>query len=584
MDWHSATPRTNRANRLLLAALIAGSASGCASQQGPRVASDSHRPAPTAAIAGDLRPTEKAEHQPDFDHAERLVVQPAGYTDGVLLASPMAFAQPPNDPNERSFGQLLELDPPKEDGELGAGSKKEQRDAMPPEIDDDEVDELDVEGDEEDGEKGREGDEDKDSDTDERDEADKVDSPLPAPNSQLASGQPVAYFVQQALVSHPSIRAARQRVAAELDRIPQVTALPDPQFNNTFWPLHDNALQTAGGRIANQMSLQQGVPFPDKLQTKGAIVSREAQMAQAEVERIERQITESVRLAYYEVWYATRAIAIIEETRDLVDDLTKVAEARYRSGGSQQDVLRAQLETDRLDNQLIELQKQKEVAQADLAALLQQPTSLIPQATEELGVADAPMQLEALIAQAEQCNPSLRGLAAEIQRDRQKQRLACLQQYPDFMVGLNWGIVSDGHDVISPVADGNDNLSITFGTTLPIWREKINAGVREASRRTSSTQQRLEAERDEIYGRLRRLLAQADSLVEQTGVYKDRIIPRTEDTLKLAIADYRGERTDFFTLIETYRELLMFEIQLARINATLAGTIAQVDRTVGCPY
>jgi outer membrane protein TolC len=485
---------------------------------------------------------------------------------GMVFAAPIVLPEddPDEDLTDNPFGKLLKNEAEKQEQ---ANEKKRSRK------------EKESEG-EENGDNGdsesKEGDQDK--------EKESQTSPLPAPSPQLSSGQPVEYFVQQALAAHPSIRAARQRVAAELDRIPQVTALPDPQFNNTFWPLHDNALQTAGGRIANQMSLQQGVPFPDKLRTKGAIVSREAQMAQAEVERIERQITESVRLAYYEVWYATRAIQIIEETRDLVDDLTKVAEARYRSGGTQQDVLRAQLETDRLDDQLIQLQKQKEVSQADLAALLQQPTSLLAEATEELGVNDAPLQLDALIAQAEQCNPSLRGLAAEIQRDRQKQRLACLQQYPDFMVGLNWGIVSDGHDVISPVANGNDNLSITFGTTLPVWREKINAGVREANRRTSSTMQRLDAERDEIYGRLRRLLAQADSLVEQTSIYESRIIPRTEDTLKLAIADYRGERTDFFTLIETYRELLMFEIQLARINATLAGTIAQIDRTVGCPF
>ncbi|WP_168567128.1 TolC family protein [Crateriforma spongiae] len=403
-------------------------------------------------------------------------------------------------------------------------------------------------------------------------------------NSSLLTTKPVEYFVQQALAAHPSVQAARQRVAAELNRIPQVTALPDPTFNNTFWPLHDNALQTAGGRIANQMSLQQGIPFPDKLETQGAIVSREAQVAQAEVERIERQITESVRLAYYEVWYTNRAIRIIEETEELINDLIAVAEARYKAGGSQQDVLRAQLEADRLADQLIQLQKMQGMAQADLAALLQQPVGLIPQATDELNVDDAPMQLDALIAQAEQCNPSLRGLAAEIARDRQKERLACLQQYPDFMVGLNWGIVSDNHDVISPVANGNDNLSITFGTTLPIWRDKIAAGVREAAHRRSNSMKRLEAERDEIYGRLRRLLVQADSLVEQTNIYEDRIIPRTEDTLKLAIADYRGERTDFFTLIETYRELLMFETQLARFKATLAGTIAQIDRTVGCPF
>ncbi|MFG0264213.1 MAG: TolC family protein [Rhodopirellula sp. JB055] len=377
--------------------------------------------------------------------------------------------------------------------------------------------------------------------------------------------------------------AARQRVAAASNVIPQAKALPDPTFNNTFWPFHDNALQTAGGRVGNQMSVNQKVPFPDKLKTKAIIASREVQIAQTEVDGIAREITESVRLAYYEVWFATRAIAIIEETKDLVADLTDVAEARYRSGGSQQDVLRAQLETDRLDEQLITLRRQKQVAQADLATLLQQPVDLLPEATDELGITDTPQQIEELIALAEQCNPKLRGLAWEIQRDRDKERLACLQQYPDFNVGLSWGLISDGHDVISPVANGNDNLSISFGTTLPIWREKINAGIREAAHRRSSTTRRLEAERDELYGKIRRLIVQADALAEQRDIYENRIIPRTEGTLELSIADYRGKRTDFFTLIETYRELLMFETQLARIDATLAGTIAQLDRTVGCP-
>ncbi len=564
----------SRNRHFLALTLIACSAGGCAT--GAARSSFARHTATSQAAASGVSEIPSADPKTQIS-GDLIHVKPVGYNDfqfahdsnqsGMVFAAPLVLPKDESDEEtaEKPFSELLEIDAKKKVGEKGS---------------------------EGDGESGRWGVREMGSKAPTLSSLPDSQTPRlpdsqtpPLPDSQSSSsGQPVDFFVRQALAAHPKIRAARQRVAAELDRIPQVTALPDPQFNNTFWPLHDNATQTAAGRIANQMSLQQGVPFPDKLRTKGAIVSREAQMAQAEVERIERQVTESVRLAYYEVWYATRAIQIIEETRDLVDDLTKVAEARYRAGGTQQDVLRAQLETDRLDDQLVQLQKQKEMSQADLAALLQQPTSLLAEATDELGVADAPMQLDALIEQAEQCNPSLRGLAAEIQRDRQKQRLACLQQYPDFMVGLNWGIVSDNHNVISPVANGNDNLSITFGTTLPIWREKINAGVREANRRTSSTRQRLEAERDEIYGRLRRLLAQADSFVEQTKIYEERLVPRTEDTLKLTIADYRGERSDFFTLIETYRELLMFEIQLARINASLAGTIAQIDRTVGCAY
>ena len=74
--------------------------------------------------------------------------------------------------------------------------------------------------------------------------------------------------------------------------------------------------------------------------------------------------------------------------KDLVDDLTKVAEARYRSGGTQQDVLRARLESDRLDDQLVSLAKQKQVAQADLAALVQQPVTLLAEASDDLGLSE----------------------------------------------------------------------------------------------------------------------------------------------------------------------------------------------------
>lgn len=565
MDRQSRTPLKKPALRLFLAGFLATAVPGCASQRSHSSVSDlpNEGPAtPTAQDPSQGSPAEApqdpsqqnaagAQHAPGVQNAAG--VQPAGYQDGVVVSAPAFFSPPQGADGGSASGDLPQLDPPSESEGAGLGKGPKQPAADP--------------------------DAQRDSGLNGGSEA----SPGAVVSPVSQAGQPIAYFVRTALARHPKILAAKQRVAAATNVIPQARALPDPTFNNTLWPLQDNALQTAGGRVGNQMAVSQTVPFPEKLKAKAAIANREARMAQAEVDAIAREITESVRLAYYEVWFATRAIAIIKETKELVVDLTDVAEARYRSGGTQQDVLRARLETDRLDEQLIALRKQKQVAQADLAALLQQPVDLLPEASDELDVTDTPQQIETLIALAEQCNPKLRGLAWEIQRDRDKQRLACLQQYPDFNVGLNWGLISDGHNALSPVANGNDNLSIRFGTTLPIWREKINAGIREASHRTSSTTRRLAAERDELYGKIRRLIVQADALVEQRDMYQDRIIPRTEETLKLSIADYRGKRTDFFTLIETYRELLMFETQLARIDATLAGTLAQLDRAVGCP-
>ena len=395
-------------------------------------------------------------------------------------------------------------------------------------------------------------------------------------------GTPVTLdeLIATAVASHPSIAAARQKVAAASHRIPQATSLEDPIVGNTFWPIHDQALQTAG----HQFSLSQKVPWPEKLDARGQVAYREVQVARAEVARREVEITEAVCLAYYELWLAAELVRIVDDNTELVEDLIAVSEARYRTGGSQQDVLRAELEGDRLSEQLIALRRQREQARADLGALVRMPMNYMPVAADELEVDEVAPQIEQLVAQAEQCNPTLQGLAAEIARDRAKESLACLQQYPDFQLGLGYSVVSDDHNVLSPVANGHDNINFSIGVTLPIWRDKINAGISEAAHNRSSATLRREAERDRLRGTLRRQVAAAYAAIEQLELLRTRLIPRTEQTLTISTADYQNEKADFTDLVATYRELLALQVQVARTKATLASTLAQIERTVGCPY
>ncbi len=389
-------------------------------------------------------------------------------------------------------------------------------------------------------------------------------------------------LVATAIDSHPRILAARQRVAALSNRIPQVTALEDPRFGNVFWPIRDQALQTAGGRVGHQFSLEQKIPWPTKLDTRGAVARREVQVAVAEVAVAEREIIEAVHLAYYELWLAGQLIRIVEESKDAVNDLVTVSEARYRTGGSQQDVLCAELEGDKLADRLIGLQKQMEQARADLGTLVRQPIEWMPGAIDQLDVSSVVPQLELLVASAEQCNPKLRGLAAEIARDREKFTLACLQQYPDFQLGVGYSIIDDNSDALSPVANGHDNINFALGVTLPVWREKISAAKREAAYQRGSTINRLEAERDRLRGQLRRQVAAVYAANEQLRLFQERLVPRTEQTFEIAIADYQGSKADFTDLVDIYQELLSYQVQVARTKALLASTLAQIEKTVGC--
>jgi outer membrane protein TolC len=370
-------------------------------------------------------------------------------------------------------------------------------------------------------------------------------------------------------------------VAAASHRVPQARSLEDPLLSNSFYPISDQALQTAAGRAGNTLSISQKYPWPEKRWTKAAIACREVQIASAKLAQQELEIEETVRLAYYELWFADRAIKITEQNQEIAVELIKIAEARNAAGGSGQDVLRAQLQVDSLDERLIGLRRQKAVAQADLAALIQQPAMIGIEPVDQLNVSGIPDQLDALIAAAQQCSPRLNEQRWMVSRDRQKQQLACLNKYPDFVFGAGWQTITES-DAVSAVANGHDNVNFMVGLTLPIWKNRIDASVREASAEVAASSREFNAARDDTYRQIRRLTEQAYAADEQLRLYSDRILPRAKKALQLASADYRGRLVDFGEVTDGFTELLMFELQVARAQAALAGTVAQVQRVVGC--
>jgi len=420
-----------------------------------------------------------------------------------------------------------------------------------------------------------------DTDTDPSEPSRSESIPTPSATEITSEPQPVDYFVGIALGNHPRIRAARARVSAASQRAPQARSLEDPVLSNSFYPISDQALQTAGGRAGNAMSLTQKYPWPEKRRTRAAIANRETQMAMARLDQVELEIEEMVRLAYYELWFADQAIEISRRNREIAAELITLAKARNQAGGSQQDVLRAQLQVDAIDDRLIGLVRQKSLAQADLASLIQDPGRVGIEPSEQLDIDSSPDNIDSLFAAAGRCSPKLRELQWAVSRDRQKHQLACLNRYPDFNLGAAWQTITES-DAISPVANGHDNVSFMVGVTLPIWRKRIDASIREASAVVAASNRDFTAARDDTYRKVRRLVEQAYAAEEQLRLYNERILPRAKQNLQLVAADYRGRLVDFGEVTDGFTEVLMFELQVARAEATLAGTIAQLKRAVGC--
>ena len=398
------------------------------------------------------------------------------------------------------------------------------------------------------------------------------------PNApDLGGPQPVEVYISYALSQNPDIEAARKRVDAAAYRVPQAASLRDPMFGVTAFP---EPVETAAGQQEVALTASQQVPWLGKLGTRAAAAEADTDVARAQLAATELEVIEQVKRTYYELYFIQRAIRITEGNRKLLLDFVRIADSKYRTGkASQQDLLRAQVEVSSLDSRLIRLRQQLQSSQAKLARLLHVSPDTPVRALERPPQERIPQDLQRLYQQAIAGRPELHAQLAAVERDRRNVDLARLEYYPDLTAGVTWiGTSAAG---LSPVANGEDPVLLGFSVNVPIYRERLDAGVREAESRVVSSTRQYDSLRDRTAESVKDLYAQATSQYDLVKLFRDDIIPKSEQTLEVSRAAYQVGDVDFLQLIDNWEQLLRFRIAYHRLESQLQQTLATLEKVVG---
>lgn len=400
---------------------------------------------------------------------------------------------------------------------------------------------------------------------------------VPVADSGLAGPQPVEALISYALSQNPDIEAARKMVDAAAYRVPQAASLKDPTLGVTAFP---EPVQTAAGQQEVSISASQHLPWFGKLDKSAAAAEAETNVARAKLFAVELDVVEQVKRVYYEMYFIQKAIGITEDNRKLLLDFVRIADSKYRTGkASQQDVLRAQVEVSNLDKQLIQLRQQIDSTQAKLTRLLHISPDTPVRALQQTPPEQIPADLDRLYQQAVAGQPELHAQLAAIQRDCRKLDLARLNYYPDLTAGVTWiGTSTAG---ISPVANGDDALLLGFSVNVPIYRKRIDAGVREAESRVMASRRQYDSMRDRTNESVKDLYTQAISQYDLVKLFRDDIIPKSEQTLEVSQSAYQVGDVDFLQLIDNWQQLLRFQIAHHRLEAQLQQTLATLEKVVG---
>ncbi|HVI94492.1 MAG TPA: TolC family protein, partial [Anaeromyxobacter sp.] len=217
---------------------------------------------------------------------------------------------------------------------------------------------------------------------------------------------------------------------------------------------------------------------------------------------------------------------------------------RYESGeAAQSDVLRAQLELNRLRQRRWNLEAEERARIQALNRLRARPldeTIVTTTSIRDLPVPALP-PLEAAVSDAESRSPELAAARLGAEQASKAAALARRERFPDFTVSA--GIMPRG--AIEPM------WTASVGVTLPIWTgRKQNRAVAEMEARADSGTQNAEAIEQVLKLRVKDRRTALAALLDSLKLYREGLLVQSRATADSTLAQYQVGRVTFASVLE----------------------------------
>jgi outer membrane protein TolC len=377
----------------------------------------------------------------------------------------------------------------------------------------------------------------------------------------LATNATLREVVLFGVKNQPQVAAAYADWAASVENITIARSLPDPKLTFELY---------VGDILTSLMpGLMADIPGPGKLSARAAAASAESRAKYFQFATTVQQTAFGVEKSFYPLHFLDAKLDVNRQTLGLLASLETLARAQNEVGrGTLQDVLRAQIEQEKLKTETENLEDSRRVLLAQYKAALglhaEQPDPPVPAQAE---FTETKMSDEELFAAALKQNPRLRAMAAEINAADAFIRVAQKEKVPDFTAGGEVDVKA------SPLI-----WNPQFSMTLPIWRDKLAAELAAAQAGKRAAEARLSAEQISLavdFAEQTYLIREAD---RELMLLRERLLPRARQSLEIARAAYRSGQVDFLNVIDDERSLLNF--QLDEIAAQIQREIARAELTL----
>lgn len=346
-----------------------------------------------------------------------------------------------------------------------------------------------------------------------------------------------------------------------------VAALEDPEVFASI-----DHLPFMGGGADVSLAIEQRFPLSGIRGDRRRAAEAGARRELAVVDRAGLEVELQAASAFWMLAELRERAKLLEDQRALADQMVAAATARFSmSAGMQADILRAQLEVDRLAGERRAIAADVRATEAMLnTGLARVPDAPIPEVDTAVDDTEPPMAAT-IASTALTKRPELRAERAEVARSEVEVSVMQSMYAPMAMVrtGPSYTMAEGG------------GWMVMVGVSIPLWRDKLRAGVNEAKAMVDMASADLDAMQGMIRGEATAARERVAAARERYLALRDNIVPRARQAIAANLTAYGANQAPLVSVIEAAQALWDAQRDLAMARTELGLAWARLHRTTG---
>ncbi len=388
------------------------------------------------------------------------------------------------------------------------------------------------------------------------------------------SAQSLDVLLKEAADNNLELKALENEYLAALEKAPQVSELPDPELGFGAFPF---PVETRLGAQVTRISANQMFPWPGTLDSKKELELAEAKTLYERIGARSLNLFYEIKKPYFRLYEIQQSQSIIRRNITIMEALERLALAKVEGGkASAADVLRVQLKTEELKQELVILESAKTSPTATINQLINRPLATQINITDSLSFAVIPFNKNELMENIKTTHPMLRMFELQQELSEQAISLNELNGKPSFGVGLDYIMVNQRSDA-EPSGNGRDILQLRASVKIPLYRNKYGAKEREEKLKIAA----LVNKKADVFSKYKTTIEKAFAENEIARLKMElyaKQIEITQAAINILQTSYSTQGRSFDELLQLEKELIDYGLKILKAVVQSHIAKAKVER------